>query len=226
MDTNRPIHALTGGVAAAVLAACTSTASPAPADEPTPSPTTEPTPTEEPTPSGAASPDPTETASPSESPTFEDGETCTNGELGYEVSYPGDWWANARIEPDDDALTPIPACQYFACDEIDLQPNAGLPGGLAIWFELREDGPQTDGEELSRDEITIDGRDAIVWEIEPAPQMGFIPEGSLVHQYHIELEDGSYLVATTDTIRQDESDYDDSTDILDRMMETIEIEDR
>jgi hypothetical protein len=172
---------------------------------------------------GVRTPDPAPSASMSGSLGLEG--RCENEALGYVVGHPNDWWVNEEIAADA-ALTPVPACQYFAPTAVDLQPNAGLPAGLAIWFELRDVAPRADGEVRRSDEVTVDGRNAVVVEFEPTPQAGFVPEGAVVRQYHVELADGTFLVATTDTIHQDASAFRDSAVILDHMMETIEIEER
>ena len=226
----RPLMTTSAILAAGVLAACTGSPGLDTGETPSASPTATATATE--TATATASPSPTgeETASPTASPTqggpLGDAAECDNEELGYEFDYPGDWWANDRIEPEDDNLTPIPACQYFAPNEVELQPNAGLPNGIAIWFEIPGQEIDPSGEEvLSDDTTTIDGLDARVVETQPAPQPGFVPEGSHVYRYIIELDDGRQLVATTDDILQDESRYEESKAILDAMMETLEIDD-
>lgn len=226
----RPLITTSAILAAGVLAACTGSPGLDTGETPSASPTATATATE--TATATASPSPTgeETASPTASPTqggpLGDAGECENEELGYEVDYPGDWWANDRIEPEDDNLTPIPACQYFAPNEVELQPNAGLPNGIAIWFEIPGQEIDPSGEEvLSDDTTTIDGLDARVVETQPAPQPGFVPEGSHVYRYIIELDDGRQLVATTDDILQDESRYEESKAMLDAMMETLEIDD-
>ena len=219
-------------LATAALAACTGTPGTDGGATPTPSPTLA---TTSPSPTATPSATETETASPtateSETPTptqggpLGDASECENEELDYEVEYPGDWWANERIEPDDDNLTPIPACQYFAPNEVDLQPNAGLPNGLAIWFDLPTEGVVLDGEIISEDEVTLDGHDARVVEREPTPSAGFVPEGSRVYQYIIELDDGRQLTAITDNILQDDARYEEAKPILDAMMETLDLDD-
>ena len=216
---------------AGALTACTGTSGPQTTEPTATSTTPATTPTATPTASAVASPTAgSQTASASPSPTeggpLGDAAECENEELGYEVDYPGDWWANDRIEPDDGSLTPIPACQFFAPTEVELQPNAGLPNGIAIRFEIPDQ--QVDargGTVLSEDETTVDGRDARVVETEPEPQAGFVPEGSHLYRYIVELDDGGQLVATTDDILQDEAGYEESKAILDAMMETLEIED-
>jgi hypothetical protein len=167
------------------------------------------------------------TAPSSPAGAFDDPQACENGELGYAIEYPGDWWANERIDPDDEALTPIAACQYFAPTAVQLQPNAGLPNGLAIWFRIPEGGMIVgEGDEtLSRRETTIDGHDALVVEVVPQPQPGFVPEDSRTYLYAVELSGSRVLVASTDDILQDSDAYEASREVLDAMMATIAIDD-
>lgn len=207
-----------------VLLACTGSPRLDTGETPSASPTALATATQ--TATATASPTADDTASPTQGGPLGDAAECENEELGYEVDYPGDWWANERIEPEDDNLTPIPACQYFAPTEVELQPNAGLPNGIAIRFEIVEQDVDPAKEEiLSDDTTTVDGHDARVVETEPAPQPGFVPEGSQVYRYIVELDDDRQLVATTDDILQDSARYEESKAILDAMMETLEIDD-
>jgi hypothetical protein len=219
-----PLKTTCAVLAAGLLAAACTTA-PEPDGTATATPSISPTTTATP---GAETPSasPSVTPSPTQGGPLGDAAECENEELGYEVEYPGDWWANERIEPESEDLTPIPACQFFGPSEVELQPNAGLPNGTAIRFEIPEDMVEPpDDEIVSDEERTVADRDARVIETEPAPQEGFVPEGSLVYQYIIELADGRQLVAVTDNILQDDQRYAESKAILDAMMETLEIED-
>ena len=221
-------------LAALVLAACTGS----PGVDTGDTPSAVATPTSSAAASGSASPTgdeetsaATATASPSDG-SLGDAQECENEELGYEVGYPEDWWANERIEPDEPTLTPIPECMYFAREPVDLQPNAGLPGGLAVHFDVREGQEAVDpelmesyGEILGQDDDTVDGRPATVWETEATNGTSFTPAGSRTYQYVIELEDGSQLVAITDSVHQDEEDYEATKPILDAMMDSLELDD-
>ena len=174
--------------------------------------------------SRAASASPTST--PDEDSGFEDAAECENTEHGYEVEYPADWWANERIEPGEDSpgFTPILACTYFAAEPVELEPNTGLPSGIAIQIEVADEEPVLSGEILDEEAVEIDGRDAVRRTVQPTPSPGFIPEGSLIYRYVVELEGGGYLVATTDNILQDDAAHEASRPVLDTMMETIEID--
>ncbi len=215
----------------ALLAACTGTPGTATDTSPSVAPTTTaPTsPTAEPTATATETPDATarDTPSPTQGGPLGDARECENEELGYEVDYPGEWWANERIDPEDDNLDPIAACQFFATEQVELQPNAGLPNGIAIRFEIPEQDidPNEGGDVISDDETTIDGREARVVELEPEPQAGFVPEGSRMYRYVVEIDDGRQLMATTDNILQDDARYDEAKPILDAMMDTLEIDD-
>lgn len=218
-------------VAALVLAACTGSPGVDTGDTPSALPSATAT---------AAAPSPTgddvtasatASASPTDGP-LGDAAECENEELGYEVEYPEDWWANERIEPDEPTLTPIPECMYFAREPVDLRPNAGLPAGLAVHFDIREGQEALDpelmesyGEVLGQDEDTVDDRPAVVWETEVTNGTSFTPAGSRTYQYVIELEDGSQLVAITDSVHQDEEDYEATKPILDAMMDSLELDD-
>jgi hypothetical protein len=220
-------------VAAGALSACTG----APGDDggTTPQPSVEPATfspsatttheTKAPSPAASEVAMSTPTATPTEGGRLRDASECENEDLGYEVDYPEDWWANERVEPDDDNLTPIAACQFFAPDEVDLQPNAGLPNGVAIRFDLLAEAVVLDGEILSDDETTVDERNARVVEREPTPSPGFVPEGSVVYQYIIEFDGGRQLAATTDNIHQHDARYEEAKAILDAMMATLELDD-
>lgn len=207
------------GLVAVVILAVSSCASPAgdhptPADTPSPAGTRSPaaTRTGRPTPSPTATPTPTRAA-------FEDPQRCENDELRFAVTYPGDWWANPRI--DGDGPQPIPACTYFAPDEVDLQPGTDDLTGVAIRFDLVGPDVSRSGEVISEDQVTVDGRIAVRVELEPQPQPGFVPEGARIFRYLVPLN-GSDLVATADDIHHDA--YEENKEILDRMMQTIEID--
>ena len=179
-----------------------------------------------PSPSSSSAVSTSPTTTPGEGDGFEDAAECENTEVGYEVEYPADWWANERIEPseDDPGFTPILACTYFAAEPVDLQPNAGLPSGIAIQFGVANEEPVVSGDIVDEEAVSVDGRNAVLRVERPAPSPGFIPEGSLIYRYVIEV-DGGYLVASTDNILLDDEAYEESKAILDAMMETLDIDD-
>ncbi len=177
------------------------------------------------TPSPSASAAPASEPPSSLAPSGSDGPTCTNEEFGFTVSYPAGWWANEALTPEDPALTPILACTYFAEEPVELQPNAGLPDGIAVIGDLA-DGPAgepTGVEVIDRRDTEVDGRPAVVEELEWTEDTPFQQAGDRAYAYRIELTDGRALVVSTDTSvsSADEATYVEHRDVLDRMMESL-----
>jgi len=163
---------------------------------------------------------------PSPSPTasaMTDGQRCTNEVLGYAVSYPADWYANAEIE--QEFGDPIPACTYFSSQPMDIAPNAGLPPVVAISFERWTEAPPAgEGwEVVSREETSVAELPAVVTELEQISDAGapFSAAGDRTYGYEVELPDGSVLTASTGTTAN--GDYAEHRDVLDQMMATVEL---
>jgi hypothetical protein len=183
-------------------------------DEPSPSPTV--APTESPTaqPSRSSTPSPSEAAS-----VFPNGSRCENVALGYAVSYPAEWHANEEVRPDDQALDPIPACQYFGEEPMELMPNAGLPPSVAISFDLEAAATPPGGEVIRSEQVTVAGRPAELREVEGTGDGAFIGEGDRVYEYLVELPSSEVLIVSTDSTRT--GDYEAHRDVLDLMMQTL-----
>lgn len=180
--------------------------------------------------SGTASPtltaDPT-TASSSPSPSaevFPNGNRCTNEEFGFSVSYPGDWWANEEVVPEDPALTPIPACTYFAEEPVEVRPNAGVPPQVAIIVALADEPPgdyRAPVEVVESREVTVGGRRGTVEEVVWTEDTVFMAAGDRSYRYEISPPSGEAMsVGTSSTATL--GAYADHKAILDRMMETVE----
>lgn len=185
-----------------------------------------------PSPSASAAPE-SDAATVRPSPSddgFPNGLTCSNEELGFGVAYPAGWWANEAVVPEDPALTPIAACRYFAEEPVDLQPNAGLPRGIAIIVDAAQGPP---GEEpasvevVDRRETEVDGRPAIVQELRWTEDTAFQRAGDRRYAYRISLPDGEAIEFSTDTSISgaDADTYAAHRDVLDRMMETLDLPD-
>ena len=195
--------------------------------EPSTAPTT-------PSASASAAPSASEPATPAPSPSpdgFPGALECTNEEFGFTVSYPADWWANEAVVPEDPALTPIPACRYFAEEPVELQPNAGLPRGIAVIVDLAEEsagGEPTAGVEvIERRETDVDGQAATVEEREWTEDTLFQRAGDRNYAYLISLGDGRTLSVSTDTYTSgaDSDTYAQHREILDEMMESLDFSD-
>ena len=175
--------------------------------------------------SATATPSPTESPSPPPTPTptasIADFYRCENSVEGYAVEVPQDWFANPEVTAPDDG-DDIPACRYFAPVAFDVLPNSGLPPSVAIGFQLVEAIGPAGGTELSSSETTVDGHDALVREVEVTGGGGpFLPNGTLVYEYYVNLDDGGYLHISTDSSRDGE--YEDHKGVIDQMMATLEI---
>ena len=185
--------------------------------------------------SDAPASQPTSTVpSPSPSPSdggLPGGMPCTNDEFGFTVDYPAQWWANEAVTPEDPALTPIPACTYFAEEPVELQPNAGLPRGIVVIVELAEDpagGEPTGVEVIEQRETEVGGRHAVVEELEWTEDTAFQRAGDRTYSYRIELADGQTLTISTDTAVSgaDAAAYAQHREVLDRMMRSLAFTDR
>lgn len=149
--------------------------------------------------------------------------SCINDDISFTVDYPALWWANEEIVPADPTFTPIPACTYFAPQPVEIAPNAGLPPGIAIWFDSETQFEIT-GEVRSQEETTVDGRRALVVETEASGQSGFEPEGTRTYRYVIDMGDGSEVLVATSTQYVDDAAYEEAKPILDAMMETLDFD--
>ena len=151
------------------------------------------------------------------------GQRCTNEVLGYAVSYPADWYANAEIE--QEFGDPIPACTYFSSQPMDIAPNAGLPPMVAISFERWTEAPPAgEGwEVVSREETSVAELPAVVTELEQISDAGapFSAAGDRTYGYEVELPDGTVLTASTGTTA--DGDYAEHKEVLDQMMATVEV---
>jgi len=147
-------------------------------------------------------------------------QACTNREQGYTVEYPADWHTN---EPDH----PSPACRYFDEEPIDV-PEATEFFGAAITIsrepvaaeELLEGG-DPGREVLSREEFEVDGRRAFRVESESTGE-GLLDAGVRFYEVIVVANGESVILTTYDF---DEHDYDANREVLDRMAETLRLDD-
>ncbi|HYI65721.1 MAG TPA: hypothetical protein VEW95_02230 [Candidatus Limnocylindrales bacterium] len=150
---------------------------------------------------------------------FPGGNSCQNDADGYAVDYPSDWYANAEVPPSD-GLDGIPACRYFAPNEFEVQPNAGLPPTVAISFQRAAEETPVDGTLVSSEQATVGGRLATVRESETGEGGFGVPPGTMIYEYLIALEDGDVLIVSTDSSR--DGDYAEHRRAIDLMMQTVE----
>jgi hypothetical protein len=165
---------------------------------------------------------PTTMPSPTSEPSAESPK-CENATLGYAVSTPPGWFGNEAVTPDDTALDPIPACQYFGEQPFEVSPNTGLPPTVAISFSRQADAPPpSDGAiVLSTEEVTVAGRAATVRETEETVDGPFSRAGDRAYEYLVSLPNGDVLWVLTST--DADGDYEEHKPVLDLMMESLEL---
>jgi hypothetical protein len=143
--------------------------------------------------------------------------TCENPESGYTIEHPQDWTTNDG--------TVIAECSLFDPEPTEIEPGTEIPLDIAVLIvvdpveaeQAWSEGPGE--EELSREEATIDGRDAVRQEIE-ADGSGFLPQGMRTTRWVVDLDDRSLIASTYDT---GEPPYDEVVEVLDEMIETLTV---
>jgi hypothetical protein len=144
--------------------------------------------------------------------------TCRNEQAAATIAFPGDWFTNV-----EDAL---PACSIFDPEAIDLPETGEVPPALAIVVR-REDVAQAElveedmfEEQLSREEVEVDGRPAVRIESE-ATGAGLLDAGTRSYRYYVDL-DGDTLIAETHDVEG--TDFERNRRILDDMMAQVRID--
>lgn len=175
--------------------------------------------TETPTPS--PTPDETVATSPSESPPSPSNgalsQTCTNKQIGYRISYPGDWETNTGDV--------VEACQVFD-PNLPQIPEQTETFGEAVFIRIApislekitvKGSGQT---ELSREKADLsNNKTAVVIEAESTGQ-GLLPKGLQSYRYYVEIDNETLIAETFDVEGQD---YQRNKEILDQMMQTFEL---
>ena len=137
---------------------------------------------------------------------------------GFSVAYPGSWSVNSGLT--------VPACTRFAPEPFTVPPGTDARVG-AITASVESIPFDTvvgagGGEELSREETTVDGRPAVRIERVTSGE-GLWPAGVRITSYAVDLgrqqEGPRTLVVNTIDLRQ--FDYSRNVEVLDRMVETL-----
>lgn len=191
----------------------TTTATASPTDDGTGSPTdgaTTDDATDEPT-DGTESP--TEDAGATEGEALMLAATCDADR--YTIDHPEGWWTN----PGDQA----PECRIFHPTEVEVE-NESLHYAVrayidAVAYEDAAPHDERQGEELAREELTVDGRQAVVTEVRSSG-FALVPEGERYTTAIVDL-DGEILVLTTSTVG--DTDYERDAELIERMLETFEL---
>lgn len=145
-------------------------------------------------------------------------QTCTNNDLGYQVSYPQGWQSNrgevlAPCQVFDPVSATVPANTESTEKAIYLRVEQNTPYDLAAKENLGE-------RHLSLQDLTIQGNEAVAVESESTGK-AMLPEGLRSYSYIVDLGDRIMIAITYDIPG---NNYQENKQILDRMMETIEFE--
>jgi hypothetical protein len=146
------------------------------------------------------------------------GESCTSP-AGFTVGHPSDWSVNSGET--------VPACSRFAPSEFSL-PDASdvriAATALSIQPVPFERVTQGRPGEVSRERLTVDGRDAV--RIERETQEGLYPMGTPITTYAVRLADGDTGPRTlvADTIGLQGFQYQRNVEVLDAQIASLDIE--
>ncbi|MGY2084412.1 AMIN-like domain-containing (lipo)protein [Blastococcus sp. SYSU DS0539] len=139
---------------------------------------------------------------------------------GFSIAYPESW----SVNPGD----VVPACTRFAPDPFTVPPGTDARVGAVTAYveEIPFDriAGQSEGQEISRTDTTVDGRRAVRIERVSAGE-GLWPEGVRTTDYVIDLGDGDDGPRTllVNTVGLPQFDYARNVAVLDRMIETVTI---
>lgn len=188
---------------------------------------TEPTTETTPTPTAATTATASPTAIATATPTEEDASStagwvaCENDRDGYTVRHPRDWETN-----EGDVLPP---CSLFDPDDVEVERGTEIPFAIAAVFRVepvaleRAAAGGDAEEELDREETTVDGRDAVRREVESSGE-ALRPAGLRSTIWLVATGDEETLVATTHDAGALE--YAEKQDLLDRMVDSLELDPR
>jgi hypothetical protein len=130
------------------------------------------------------------------------------------VDYPASW----TVYEDD----VVPSCHVFHPEPITDYQGESLHYAVRLYIDpvaFKDATGSGLGEELSREETTVDGRDAVLIERRSEGE-SLLPEGERSYTYTVDL-DGEILVAMTSTVG--DTDHERDRRILDHMMDSITI---
>lgn len=138
---------------------------------------------------------------------------CDSERLGLMIEVP-DGWFYTRFGPY--------ACQFLNPDPFEMagsEPNARV----AIEVRLIEGDVGTTNQILSREELQLDGKSAVRWEL-GIGEGDVFPPGTLITQYVVQLgplpEAGPNLLVQTTSVS---TPYESNRDTLDEVMTTMKL---
>ncbi|MGV2829884.1 hypothetical protein [Myxosarcina sp. GI1(2024)] len=162
----------------------------------------------------------TATSADKTDPTISLSQTCSNDRAGYQINYPQDWQTNPGEV--------LNRCQVFDPQSATVPENTESTG-KAIYLRIEANVPferiatENRGERhLSRQRMSIGDYRAVAIESESTGK-ALLPQGIRTYSYVVALDKGTLVAITYDL---GSNEYQTNKQILDRMMETIEFNDR
>jgi len=143
---------------------------------------------------------------------------CTNPVLGFSIGHPKEWYTDHRF--------PNQACRWFDPFRIRV---IGDQGTFLTAMEVYQqavpfaEAASTDaaGERVvSREYVTVNGRQAVRLEIEPV-DISVYPAGTKVYRYIIDVGDRGVFIVETRSLP--ETDFADNKRVVDRAVQTIQV---
>ena len=169
-------------------------------------------------PEPAPSPSPTTPTTGSPEPEGDDAlaQQCANDR--FSLSYPSGWVTNSETAGS------LPPCSLFDPDDVAVEPGTEVPLDIAFLVRVTQgpfegDDAGDTAEELSRQELTIDGRRAARVELRATGE-GLYPAGTLTTLYKVDLGDEVLLATTHDA---GAPSYEAKQDLLADMMATLRV---
>jgi hypothetical protein len=145
-------------------------------------------------------------------------QSCTNQKIGYRVDYPTGWVVNSG---DVQALE---ACQVFDPESAELPERSTsfdesvlIRQTEASYDRVASSENDPTARELSRQSVTINGREAVIVESESTGQ-ALLPEGTKAYRYIVKLDDKALIASTYGVSGMQ---YERNKQILDRMMRSL-----
>ncbi|WGV24033.1 S-layer homology domain-containing protein [Halotia branconii] len=146
------------------------------------------------------------------------GQTCTNEQIGYTISYPTNWQANSGQV--------VNQCQVFDSKSIKLPKNSeDFDETVYIRLEnisfnqLVNNTDSRTSQTLSRRQINVDDRQAVAIESE-ATGFGLLPKGRRFYRYLIDMNGKTLIAVTYDVPNQN---YQRNKQVLDQMVTSINL---
>jgi hypothetical protein len=145
---------------------------------------------------------------------------CTNPEFGFQVQYPEGWMVNEG--------NGLPPCSAFDPEATAMPAVGDIPRDIAVTFHRDRVAFQraTDFQgdigvdPLSREATTVDGRRAVVAELESTGG-GMYPAGQTQYVYYVDADPYTLMARTHDIPAAAPPSYQARQRILDRMMESL-----